>query len=96
MRGYFVGKLNLRCVVICSEVNKAKMRYEVGLEKLQSAASDVAKMQVELTDLQPQLIVASKDVDDMVVVIEKESIEVLVNPPIGGTNICESYHEVLL
>lgn len=52
------------------------MRYEVGLEKLQSAAADVAKMQVELTELQPQLIVASKDVDDMVVVIEKESIEV--------------------
>ncbi|KAF6028575.1 DNAH7 [Bugula neritina] len=57
-------------------VYKAKMRYEVGLEKLQSAAADVAKMQVELTELQPQLIVASKDVDDMVVVIEKESIEV--------------------
>lgn len=55
---------------------KAKSRYEVGLEKLQSAASDVAKMQVELTELQPQLIVASKDVDDMVVVIEKESVEV--------------------
>ena len=57
---------------------KAKQRYEVGLEKLQSAAADVAKMQVELTELQPQLIVASKDVDDMVVVIEKESIEVSI------------------
>lgn len=33
-------------------------------------------MQIELTELQPQLIVASKDVDDMVVVIEKESVEV--------------------
>lgn len=54
------------------------MRYEVGLEKLLAAASDVAKMQIELTDLQPQLIVASKDVDDMVVVIEKESVEVRV------------------
>ena len=60
------------------EVFKAKQRYEVGLEKLQSAAADVAKMQVELTELQPQLIVASKDVDDMVVVIEKESIEVSI------------------
>lgn len=55
---------------------KAKQRYEVGLEKLQSAAADVAKMQIELTELQPQLIVASKNVDDMVVVIEKESVEV--------------------
>jgi len=52
------------------------MRYEVGLEKLASAAADVAKMQTELTALQPQLIVASKDVDEMVVVIEKESVEV--------------------
>jgi len=59
-----------------SEVYKAKMRYEVGLEKLASAAADVAKMQTELTALQPQLIVASKDVDEMVVVIEKESVEV--------------------
>lgn len=52
------------------------MRYEVGLEKLEAAASDVSKMKVELTELQPQLIVASKDVDDMVIVIEKESVEV--------------------
>lgn len=55
---------------------KAKNRYEVGLEKLKLAAADVSKMQVELVELQPQLIVASKDVDDMVIVIEKESVEV--------------------
>ena len=48
----------------------------MGLEKLELAAADVSKMQVELVELQPQLIVASKDVDDMVIVIEKESIEV--------------------
>ena len=46
------------------------------MEKLELAAADVSKMQVELVELQPQLIVASKDVDDMVIVIEKESIEV--------------------
>ena len=33
-------------------------------------------MQQELTDLQPQLIVASKDVDEIMVVIERESVEV--------------------
>ena len=55
---------------------KSKRRYEVGLEKLQSAASQVSVMQKELTELQPQLVVASKEVDEIMVVIEKESIEV--------------------
>lgn len=48
----------------------------VGLEKLSSAASQVSVMQKELTDLQPQLVDASKQVDEMMVVIEKESVEV--------------------
>ncbi len=59
-----------------SEVMKSKRRYEVGLEKLESASSQVSVMQRELTELQPQLIVASKDVDEIMVVIERESIEV--------------------
>ncbi|CAH1790213.1 unnamed protein product [Owenia fusiformis] len=59
-----------------TEVMTNKQRYEVGLEKLQSAASQVSTMQVELTELQPQLVVASKDVDEIMVIIEKESVEV--------------------
>jgi dynein heavy chain len=55
---------------------KAKSRYEVGLEKLESAANQVADMQVELTALQPQLIIASQEVDANTVIVEKESIEV--------------------
>jgi dynein heavy chain len=55
---------------------KSKRRYEVGLEKLRSAASQVSEMQKELTDLQPQLVDASKEVDEIMIVIEKESIEV--------------------
>ncbi|ELU17469.1 hypothetical protein CAPTEDRAFT_228350 [Capitella teleta] len=58
------------------EVMKSKKRYEVGLEKLNSAASQVSEMQKELTDLQPQLVEASKEVDEIMIVIEKESIEV--------------------
>ena len=58
------------------EVWKLKKRYEVGLEKLGAASSDVGVMQKELNDLQPQLITASKDVDEMMVIIEKDSIEV--------------------
>uniref|UniRef100_A0A6Q2XF97 Uncharacterized protein n=1 Tax=Esox lucius TaxID=8010 RepID=A0A6Q2XF97_ESOLU len=58
------------------EVMKLKRRYEVGLEKLESAAAQVATMQVELEALQPQLRVASKEVDEMMVVIEHDSVEV--------------------
>ncbi|KAK1336499.1 hypothetical protein QTO34_002528 [Cnephaeus nilssonii] len=59
-----------------SEVMKMKKRYEVGLEKLDSAASQVATMQSELEALHPQLKVASKEVDEMMVIIERESVEV--------------------
>ncbi|KAM9123015.1 dynein axonemal heavy chain 7 [Pangshura tecta] len=59
-----------------TEVMKMKRRYEVGLEKLNSAASQVASMQYELEALQPQLKEASKQVDEMMVIIEKESLEV--------------------
>ncbi|XP_009641827.1 dynein heavy chain 7, axonemal [Egretta garzetta] len=59
-----------------TKVMKMKRRYEVGLEKLNSAASQVALMQSELEALQPQLREASKQVDEMMVVIQKESLEV--------------------
>ncbi|CAJ1078792.1 dynein heavy chain 7%2C axonemal [Xyrichtys novacula] len=59
-----------------AEVMKLKRRYEVGLEKLESAADQVASMQIELEALQPQLLVASKEVDEMMVIIEHESVEV--------------------
>ncbi|CAH2306581.1 dynein heavy chain 7, axonemal [Pelobates cultripes] len=59
-----------------SDVLKMKRRYEVGLEKLESASSQVSTMQGELEALQPQLKVASREVDEMMVIIERESIEV--------------------
>uniref|UniRef100_A0A672V2F6 Dynein axonemal heavy chain 7 n=1 Tax=Strigops habroptila TaxID=2489341 RepID=A0A672V2F6_STRHB len=65
-----------KILFIFSKVMKLKRRYEVGLEQLNSAASQVASMQAELEALQPQLRVASKQVDEMMVVIEKESLEV--------------------
>jgi dynein heavy chain len=55
---------------------QAKTRYEIGLEKLQSAAAQVSEMQTELKTLQPQLVEASKEVDEIMLVVEKESIEV--------------------
>ncbi|XP_021255789.1 dynein heavy chain 7, axonemal isoform X3 [Numida meleagris] len=59
-----------------TKVMEMKRRYEVGLEKLNSATSQVACMQSELEALQPQLREASKQVDEMMVVIQKESLEV--------------------
>ncbi|XP_073489206.1 dynein axonemal heavy chain 7 isoform X1 [Aquarana catesbeiana] len=58
------------------EVMKMKQRYEVGLQKLESASSQVTTMQSELEALQPQLKEASKKVNETMVVIERESIEV--------------------
>ena len=53
-----------------------KRRYEVGLEKLASAASQVAGMQKELEDLQPQLKTAAEENEKMMTIIAKESVEV--------------------
>lgn len=68
--------MNLSSHIFLSEVMKLKRRYEVGLEKLDSASAQVATMQVELEALQPQLKVASEEVDKMMVKIEHESVEV--------------------
>jgi dynein heavy chain len=58
------------------EVTALKSRYEVGLEQLASAAVQVGAMQIELRELQPKLIVTQKETDELMVVIQKESIEV--------------------
>ncbi|KAI9331944.1 dynein heavy chain and region D6 of dynein motor-domain-containing protein [Obelidium mucronatum] len=58
------------------EINALKQRYEVGLEQLASAASQVGSMQVELHALQPQLIVTQKETDQIMEVIARESVDV--------------------
>ena len=68
----------LWCVVLPSEVMTFKGRYETGLEKLLSARSQVAIMQKQLTDLQPKLVEAGIQVDEMMAVIQKESGEVAI------------------
>ena len=45
-----------------SEIQKLRRRYEVGLEKLQSASDQVAGMQEELENLKPKLEESSKQV----------------------------------
>ncbi|KAJ3194173.1 Dynein heavy chain 3, axonemal [Irineochytrium annulatum] len=58
------------------EVNALKSRYEVGLDQLASAASQVGAMQLELHALQPQLIQTQKETDDIMQVIARESVDV--------------------
>ena len=55
---------------------RAKKRYMVGLEKLAFAASQVADMQRELEELQPQLVTSAEENVKMMGIIEKESAEV--------------------
>merc|ERR1719281_154014 len=58
-----------------NEVSKAKNRYDVGLEKLLSTAEQVAKMQVELEQLQPILKKTSQETAEMMVTIEQKQKE---------------------
>ena len=50
--------------------------YQVSLEKLKGAESQVTVMQAEMSALQPQLGVASKEVDSSMTFVEKEQTEV--------------------
>ncbi|XP_077977539.1 dynein axonemal heavy chain 12-like [Glandiceps talaboti] len=58
------------------ETMKAKRRYEVGLEKLAFAESQVSAMQKELQDLKPQLVETAAENERMMKVIDKETIQV--------------------
>ncbi|XP_028438243.1 dynein heavy chain 12, axonemal isoform X1 [Perca flavescens] len=57
-------------------VMKAKQRYTNGLDKLAFAESQVGEMKKELVDLQPKLKQAKIDNNEMMKVIEVESVEV--------------------
>ncbi|KAJ8399894.1 hypothetical protein AAFF_G00406240 [Aldrovandia affinis] len=58
------------------EVDTVRNRYLVGLQKLEFASSQVSVMKQELTALQPELIKTSAETDQMMVKIEKETVEV--------------------
>ncbi|KXS11241.1 hypothetical protein M427DRAFT_505508 [Gonapodya prolifera JEL478] len=59
-----------------TEVQQLISRYETGLEQLASAASQVAVMQKELNELQPQLVKTSEETDAIMKVIQRESVDV--------------------
>ena len=54
----------------------ARQRYLTGLEKLAFAENQVATMQQELEELQPQLVVASEENEKLMKVITKDTAEV--------------------
>ena len=58
-----------------SHPHNTHRRYEVGLDKLASTESQVKDMQVELEALQPKLIVSTKETDELMVVIETQTVE---------------------
>ncbi|KAI9141391.1 dynein heavy chain and region D6 of dynein motor-domain-containing protein [Paraphysoderma sedebokerense] len=58
------------------EVLAIKNRYASGLQKLQFAAESVEKMQKELGELQPQLLITSEETTRMLAKIQVESGEV--------------------
>ncbi|XP_043194572.1 dynein axonemal heavy chain 12-like isoform X3 [Amphibalanus amphitrite] len=58
------------------ETNDARNRYLGGLSKLAFAAQQVHDMQVELEALQPKLVAAAQETEEMVRVIEIESAQV--------------------
>ena len=58
-----------------NEILVMKKRYTTGLEKLEFAASQVSVMQQELQELQPQLVETSKETEQLMVKIEKDTVE---------------------
>lgn len=58
-----------------TEIYNMRQRYVVGLEKLEFAAGQVSVMQQELQELQPQLVQTSKETDELMVKIEKDTVE---------------------
>eukprot|EP00798_Chlamydomonas_sp_ICE-L_P021154 gene21154-28043_t len=57
------------------EALTARRRYEIGLEKLATTESSVLEMQSELEALQPKLIVSTKETEDLMEVIEGQTVE---------------------
>jgi len=56
-----------------AEVSAAKKRYDVGLGKLIATEESVEGMKQEIIELQPVLVTTTKEVEDMMVVVDTET-----------------------
>ncbi|VDN33904.1 unnamed protein product [Dibothriocephalus latus] len=61
-----------------NELTMMRNRYLTGLEKLEFAAGEVGKMQVELVELQPQLIVTGQETDKLLAKVAKDTIQLFM------------------
>lgn len=68
------------------QITLQRTRYEVGLEKLDFAASQVAVMQDELHTLQPQLIITSEKTEKLMIKIEQDTVVVEAKKEIVGAD----------
>ena len=59
-----------------NEISLMRNRYTGGLEKLAFAATQVAVMQKQLQELQPQLVKTSEETEKLMVKIESETVDV--------------------
>lgn len=57
------------------EVSMQKKRYDIGLEKLHFTSKQVEVMQKELEDLQPILVQKTQETDEMIQIVDKQTIE---------------------
>ncbi|KAK6624385.1 hypothetical protein RUM44_011244 [Polyplax serrata] len=68
------------------QITLQRNRYEVGLDKLDFAASQVSVMQEELHALQPQLIVTSEKTEKLMIKIEQDTVVVEAKKEIVGAD----------
>ncbi|KAK7101861.1 hypothetical protein V1264_020177 [Littorina saxatilis] len=58
------------------DILNKKFRYQTGLEKIDFSEKQINLMQQELVELQPKLIETSKETEELIEIIEKETVEV--------------------
>ena len=58
------------------EIIKLRERYVIGIEKLEMSEDQISIMQKELNELKPQMIKASRETEELIVIIEREAGEV--------------------
>ena len=74
-----------------TEIHGMRQRYVVGLEKLEFAAGQVSVMQQELQQLQPQLVQTSKETDELMIKIERDTIEAEAKKKVStAEHLCSS------
>merc|ERR1719316_1437516 len=81
-------------------VSQAKWRYDVGLEKIADAASQVAALQKDLEDLQPVLEVKAKECSEIMARVETEKAaaeekQIVVDEEARAANQCAEEASVI-